>query len=166
MQYLKKQHNLGFWTYFVLLDLNSLFKQRDIDWNSKHDRCVYFWLLDEKVYYIGQGKFNRYFWQTSRPFHIGNNDLLENTIDSRWTCQIIHGLTKKEARILEAYFISIAERKLSKIGSYKWDGVSLINKRRERNYKRDIPFTKLFKEYLNLDGNNYWKTFRRQINGY
>ena len=91
--------------------------------------------------------------------------MLECTIDSRWTCQIINGLTKKEARILEAYFISIADRSLSAPGTYEWDGVSLINKKREINYDKKTPFTKLFKEYLNLDGNNYWKAFRRQING-
>jgi hypothetical protein len=67
---------------------------------------------------------------------------------------------------LEAYFISIAQRPFSKIGTYVWDGVSLINKRREVNYKKNVPFKQLFKEYLNLDGNNYWKTFRRKINGY
>lgn len=166
MQYLKKKANNGCWIKFALLDLNRLFKQRDRDWWEKHDCSVYFWLYKGTVYYIGHGRLDMNNWQEGRQFHIGCNDMLSNTIDSRWTCEIIHGLTKKEARILEAYFISIAQRPFSKIGTYVWDGVSLINKRREVNYKKNVPFKQLFKEYLNLDGNNYWETFRRKINGY
>jgi hypothetical protein len=57
-------------------------------------------------------------------------------------------------------------RRLSKRGSYKWDGVSLINKQQERTYE-GVKYEILFDEYLNLDdGNNYWETFRREINYY
>ena len=62
-------------------------------------------------------------------------------------------MTSKEAHILEAYLIAKSKRKLSKIGQKKWDGVSLINKKREKKYEG------LFEEYLNLDGNNDWETF-------
>jgi hypothetical protein len=30
-----------------------------------------------------------------------------------------------------------------------------------------VSYEVLFEEYLNLDnGNNYWETFRREVNGY
>jgi hypothetical protein len=62
--------------------------------------------------------------------------------------------------------INLSKRKLAKTGVSTWDGESLINKRREVNYNKEISFEQLFHKYLNLDnGNNYWEAFRRQING-
>ncbi len=165
---LRKRHYLGYWTEFLNLDLNQIFRKRDKDWWENRDYCVYVWKKNGIIHYIGKGKFDETYWQDARPF-IHKLDTLANTIDSSWTCSILAwGLTNKESRILEAYLIKEAslERNLSKIGAYKWDGKSLINKRRERTYK-GVCFEQLYEEYLNLDnGNNYFKTFRRQVNGY
>lgn len=162
----KKKHYLGFWTEFHNLDLSIIFKKRDRDWNANHDYCVYMWKHNNRVHYIGKGKFQMEFWQDARPF-IHKHDTLAYTLDSSWTCMILAwGLTDKEARILEAKLIGLNERKFSKTGTYKWDGESLINKRRELTYK-GVSYEVLFEEYLNLDnGNNYWETFRREVNGY
>ena len=120
-----------------------------------------------RIYYIGQGIWDDNYWQCSRPFHLNSNDLLSNTIDSSWTCIIIaNGLTIVEARLIESYLISLYDGDLSSIGSFVWDGKSLINKHREYRY-RGLEFEKMYNKYLNLeDGNNFWETFRRQINGY
>ena len=106
-------------------------------------------------------------WQTTRPFHIKNDDMLRNTIDNSWTCVILSwGLTVFEARLLESYLISLYDGKLSNPGSKEWDGESLINKHREYQYKGHI-FKEEYSQYLNLeDGNNYWETFRRKVNNY
>jgi hypothetical protein len=48
----------------------------------------------------------------------------------------------------------------SRKGQRVWDGVSLINKRREWSHE------KLIEKNLKLDGNNDWETLRREINGY
>ena len=166
MQYLKKQHDLGFWVYFLLLDLDKIFKKRDKNWNAKHDRCVYVWVKDSVIYYIGQGWFREIDWQNGRPFHLDCNDMLTNTIDESWTCVILSwGLTMFEARLWESKLIDLYEGDLSKPGAYVWDGKSLMNKKRERSYK-GIVFETVYDDYLNLeDGNNYWETFRRKING-
>lgn len=146
---------------FRNLDLNEVFRLRDKDWFAEHEYYVYLWKLFSKVHYIGKGKGNR--------FDDHKGDMLEKTIDDRWICEIIAwGLTNKEARMLEAMLIKIAceERNLSRRGTYLWDGKSLINKRRELTYK-GVSYEVLFEEYLNLDnGNNYWETFRREVNGY
>ena len=85
--------------------------------------------------------------------------MLCKTIDPSWICEILcFGLTSKEAHIIEAYLLQLSNRTFSKFRTYAWDGQSLINKKRERKYERMIE------EYLNLDGNNYWETLRREIN--
>ena len=152
--------------FFLLLDLGFIFKKRDRSWTSKHDRCVYVWMKDGRIYYIGQGWFKEINWQEGRPFHLDSDDMLTNTIDESWTCVILSwGLTKFEARLLESYLISLYTGKLSTKGSYEWDGKSLMNKHRERKYK-GVVFENVYQEYLNLeDGNNYWETFRRKVNG-
>lgn len=165
---IKKRHYLGYWVQFQNLDLNRIFRERDKDWLASREYCVYLWKKCYKIHYIGSGKFDLNFWEDSRALtHEG--DMLAYTIDSSWTCIILAwGLTKKESRILEAYLIEEAsyERNLSKIGTYEWDGKSLINKRIERKYKR-VPFKQLYDKYLNLDnGDYYFETFRRQVNGY
>ena len=117
------------------------------------------------IYYIGQGWFNEINWQEGRPFHMDCDDMLRNTIDESWTCVIISwGLTKFEARLLEAYLINLYDGELSKPGTYKWDGKSLMNKHRERTYKGVVfesvydylstedyvsPFVKLMKKFTN-----------------
>lgn len=166
---LKKKHPLGFWVKFRCLDLNVAFKNRDVDWfNCDRDFCTYIWKdQNGQIQYIGMGRYWDLYkygfdkWSWSRPF-VHKNDLLKNTISNDWICEILFmGCTSKEAHIIEAYLIQLCERSLSKIGQYVWDKVSLINKKRERKYER------MFKEYLNLDnGNNYWETLRREINGY
>ena len=166
MEYIKKQHDLGFWVYFLLLDLDKIFKRRYRNWNEKPNRCVYMWMKDEIIYYIGQGWYTEFYWQSSRPFHVDCDDMLTNTIDESWTCIIISsGLSVFEARLLEAYFISLYDGELSQKGTYVWDGKSLMNKHRERSYK-GVVFENVYDYYLNLeDGNNFWETFRRKING-
>jgi len=167
MNFLKKKHFLGFWTYFLLLDLDGLLKKRDADLNAFNcNYCVYTWKKNGIIHYIGQGYFKVSSWETGRPF-VHTDDLLSKTIDSSWTCEIISwGLTQKEARIIESFLINLSKRKLAKTGVSTWDGESLINKRREVNYNKEISFEQLFHKYLNLDnGNNYWEAFRRQING-
>lgn len=166
---LNKKHPLGFLVKFRCLDLNVAFKNRDVDWfNCDRDFCTYVW-KDQNglIQYIGMGRYWNLYkygfdkWSWSRPFN-HKNDLLKNTISNDWICEILFmGCTSKEAHIIESYLIQLCERSLSKIGQYVWDGVSLINKKREKKYER------MFKEYLNLDnGNNYWETLRREINGY
>lgn len=119
------------------------------------------------IYYIGQGWYTEIKWEESRPFHLDCDDMLTNTIDSSWSCIIISsGLTKFEARLLEAYLISLYDGELSKPGNYVWDGKSLINKHREYTYK-GVKFEAVYDYYLNLkDGNNYFETFRRKVNNY
>lgn len=148
------------WLIFKGLDLSKIFKQRDTDWDAEHEYYIYLWKLYSKVHYIGKGKGNR--------FDEHRNDALANTIDARWTCEILAwGLTNEEALVLEAYLIRIAsqERTLTHRGVYTWDGVSLINKVVPKTY-RGVSYDVWFEKYLNLDGNNYFKTFRREVNGY
>lgn len=120
-----------------------------------------------KIYYIGQGWFTEVNWQEGRPFHSECDDLLRTVLDKSWTCVIISwGLTTFEARLLEAYLISLYDGELTKPGSKTWDGESLINKHREYRYKGHV-FEEEYSKYLNLkDGNNYWETFRRKVNNY
>ena len=166
MQYLKKQHFLGFWVYFLLLDLDKLLKKRDKNWKAKRDYCVYLWMKNGQVFYIGEGWLKESDWQIGRPFHLGCDDLLTKTIDSSWTCTIVSwGLTRFEAQLIESYLQKLYKGELTKIGAEKWDGKSLINKRIERSYK-GVIFENEYNNYLNLeDGNYYWETFGRQING-
>ena len=159
---LKKKHPRGFWTIFRNLDLNLIFKKRDKDWfNLDRDFCVYTWKdIKGCVQYVGMGRYwdieNK--WYFSRPFS-HTKDMLCKTIDPSWICEILcFGLTSKEAHIIEAYLLQLSNRTFSKFRTYAWDGQSLINKKRERKYERMIE------EYLNLDGNNYWETLRREIN--
>ena len=166
---LKQKHPLGFLVKFRCLDLNVIFSKRDSDWfNNDRDFCTYIW-KDPKgvIQYIGIGRYWDLYkygfkkWTQSRPFK-HQKDMLANTINEDWICEILFiGCTSKEAHIIEAYLITCSERPLSNIKSYVWDGVSLINKKREKRYER------MFEEYLNLDNwNNYWETIRREINGY
>ena len=124
-------------------------------------------MKNDVIYYIGQGWFTEVNWQKGRPFHSDCNDLLRSVLDESWTCVIISwGLTTFEARLLEAYLISLYDGELTAPGSKTWDGVSLINKHREYGYKGHT-FEQEFSKYLNLeDGNNYWETFRRKVNNY
>ena len=166
---LRKRHPKGFWVVFRTdLDLNVIFKKRDRDWfNLDRDFCVYVWKDPSGlIQYIGMGRYYQgelysvTLWKISRPF-MHKNDLLSNVISDSWICEILcYGCSNKEAHIIEAQLITLCDRPLSKRGQTKWDGVSLINKRRERKYENMIE------EYLSLDGNNYWETLRREINGY
>ena len=79
-------------------------------------------------------------------------------MNKNWVIRIIaSGLTKNQAKALEAYFIREASKRraLSKKGQFVWDGVSLMNKHRE--WKAE----KMIDKYLNLDGNNYWEVISR-----
>lgn len=147
----------------MLLDF-EMFKKRFRREDSDH--CLYVWKYNGRIFYVGCGKWNWRYWYNSRPFHTNCCDLLSNTIDKHWTCEVITGISLKEAKILEAKYISLYEGTLSPWGSMSWDGKSLINKRRELTYNK-VRYEVLFKRYLNLeDGSNYWETVRRQINGY
>lgn len=159
---LRKQHPKGFWTIFRNLDLNLIFKKRDRDWfNIDRDFCVYVWKdPNGRIQYIGMGRYYEDNWTNCRPLN-HNNDMLTNTITTEWTCEILfYGASSLEAHIVEAHIITLSNRNRSHRGQYVWDGESLINKKREKKYERMIE------EYLNLDGNNYWETIRREINGY
>lgn len=160
----RKRNPSGYRVSFWNLDLKIIFKQRDEVWSdSKKDYCVYIWCRHGVVYYIGEGLFRSTCWWKDRPFD-HKNDTVSSIIDSHWKCEIIaSGLTKKECCILEAYLLKIAQRNLTEKGQYMWDGKSLINKQREYTY-RGRSYEELFKEYLNLDGNNCWETLRRKIN--
>ncbi len=157
---LKKKHPSGFWVVFSNLDLNKIFKKRDLNWfHGDRDFCVYLW-VDEfnNCQYIGMGRYYNLMsypvnkWKYSRPFN-HKKDLLIKSIKSNWKCIILsYGMTSKEAHIYEAFLISSSNRFLSKKGQKYWDGETLINKKRERKYEG------MFEEYLNLDGNNYWET--------
>ena len=136
-----------------IIDLTQVFIKRDTD-NWDRDFCVYTFKDEFKcIQYYGMGRYYDIVpsskWLKSRPFS-HKNDLLKNTINSEWTCEIIGlGMTSLEAHVLEAYLIKSDNRKLSKIGTNKWDRCSLINKRRERKWEKKIT------EYLNLgNGNN------------
>lgn len=148
----------------MLLDLDTLFKER-FRWEDR-EHCIYVWKYNRKIFYIGRGKWNFKYWYLSRPFHLNSNDLLSNTIDKNWTCEVINGLSLRESKILEAKYLNLYKGELTSWGSTRWDGKSLINKRRELTYN-GISYTMLFDRYLNLeDGSNYWETVRREINSY
>lgn len=147
----------GMYLLYPLLNLNDkLFKKRD---SEIRDCCVYAWMYNGIVYYIGEGRIDREIKH--------QRDLLSRVIGPGWICVIItSNLTKKEGCIIEAYLLRTTTRTFSTRGQYIWDGVSLINKQREFTYK-GVSYEVLFEEYLNLDnGNNYWETFRRQIDCY
>ena len=145
--------------YNVLFpNLKISFKKRDEI--GERDCCVYLWMYKGRIFYIGEGLNNR-------PF-THSDDALSLVIDSDWTVIIVaYNITKMEACIIESKLLSLVEnRSFMKRGQYEWDGVSLLNKQRERKY-RGVPYEYLFEEYLNLDNwNNYWEAFRREINGY
>ena len=124
------------------IGVTKIFKTREE--SSDRGYCVYIFENQMKIAcYYGMG---RYYdltshkmteWKKSRPFN-HRNDNLAKVIGPGWTCRIYAmGLTKTEAHIIEAILILNAKRPLSKIGQ-DWDGVSLINKRRERKYERMI----------------------------
>lgn len=148
----------GFYVLFPLIDLtDKLFKKRSA---GKRNHCVYMWMYNNVIYYIGEGT-------NDRPFK-HENDLLSTLIDEGWECFILAAnLTKMECCILEAKLLSMVKyRTFSRRGEYTWDGVSLINKQRERKYK-GVLFEDLFEQYLNLDnGNKCWKALWREINHY
>ena len=138
-----------------LIDLTEIFKVRNTE-NDDWEFCVY--IFEDELgipRYYGMG---RYYdvtkhktgeWLSSRPFN-HRNDLLKATITPDWTCRIVaYGMSSSEAHILEAMLILYANEPLSKRGTKEWDRVSLINKRRERKWEKQVN------EYLNLDNGNY-----------
>ena len=158
----RKERRHGFYVKFCNLYL-EFFKEKDEskdeDVNLARKYIVYAWKRYGRINYFGKGTMDR-------PF-THKNDMLSNTIDSHWKCEIIADhLTEKEACVLEAYLISICDRPLSKRGSYVWDGKSMINKQNEFTYKGE-DLRDLSKKLLNIDnGNNYWEAIRRKANGY
>ena len=57
------------------------------------------------------------------------------------------------------YIISIIDNQLNFLIGFNERNIPKVYK--DEDYLNDFE-----KEYLNLDGNNYWETFRRKINGY
>ena len=130
-----------------------------------NDDVVYSYDLYGEAHYYGHGihyDIEKYgykkWWKYSRAFETKNKHLAHNTVNKNWVIRIIaSGLTKNQAKALEAYFIREASKRraLSKKGQFVWDGVSLMNKHRE--WKAE----KMIDKYLNLDGNNYWEVISR-----
>lgn len=70
---------------------------------------------------------------------------------------IISGLTRKESEELEAILISFQNGSRMQWGQKRWNGEKFLNKRDE-----SIDTKPQYFDLLN--GNNYFKTLRRQIN--
>lgn len=131
-------------TFDHLDDADPLFKVRDhsltIEGDIDRNFCVYF-VYDGagRIVYIGKGRFWDYReygydkFKESRP--LIHSDFLSSQIRPDWKVGIIYmGLTDLEAKILEALYIFLAitsGRTLTKTKAEKWDGESLINKKRE-----------------------------------
>ena len=145
---------LGFNIQFLHLGLNLF---RSIDGNG--GSIVYMWKWRGVVYYVGKGTWDR-------PF-THNGDIISRVVDSSWELIIVaDGLTDEEACTLEAKLIRMAKkhRTLTAIGSYDWDGISLINKVTPRTY-RGVEFEELFEQHLNLNDRN-WTDLERKLNYY
>ena len=124
---------------WTLIDVSKIFKNRDVD-NERNWSVYRVVTPDGRTVYFGKGI---YYYGKSYDYNVAHmratnhrGDMLANTLCEGWTIEIIAiGLTDKESRILEAKLIRDAGKPLSKKGIYVWDGVSLINKRRERKLK-------------------------------
>lgn len=119
--------------YFEEFYIKNRYRNFDV-----FDYCVYV-VKDgnDRVCYIGHGKSGDIehlnFCNSRFNNHIG--DLLSVCIQANWSIEIkLYGITENESRMIEARLIDIAlacGMKLTPKGSKEWDGVSLINKRRE-----------------------------------
>lgn len=136
-------------TFDYLINVNDFLKYRDKDREDAWYGTYEIWQTEllwkgkynpvQKVY-NGHGLIydpNTYginiFLNKCRALH-HDGQMVEDYIESGWEVRITSiGLTKNEARVLEALFIRQDlenGRSLTPMGTYTWDGHSLMNKNR------------------------------------
>lgn len=122
------------------IDNTKYFLRKQLHY-QKFDSSVYL-VYDERgrLVYVGKGKFDWLHIDKCRAVKHQKDNLCKHMKKGWKIVFIAIGVTDSEARALEALLISTyAELQgLSKKGSCDWDGVSLINKRRERTWEQRI----------------------------
>lgn len=121
-----------------LIDNNRYFR-RHRDKCQRFDSSVYCIITPwGSIVYYGKGKFYLDNILKSRGCcHFG--DLVDKYLTEGWIIRFISiGITDEESRALEALLIMKCDKKLTKRGAKVWDGVSLMNKRRERKWEKRI----------------------------
>lgn len=136
-------------TFDYLINVNEFLKYRDKNREDAWYGTYEIWktkLLRNHKYesiqnvYIGHGLIYdpktygiEIFLNNSRALH-HKKQMVEDYIEIGWEARITSiGLTKNEARVLEALFIRLElenGRSLTPVGIYTWDGYSLMNKNR------------------------------------